>query len=116
MSNMNDYLPAWHLIPFEWGSRSFLVGGGKGLTLNEEYDVGPPYAGRNSYYSPILIPNSDSGGLNKLRKSCPRRIHTHEARSTAKRQRGPGEKRSWEKGTKMRLRARSLESSGAHKL
>lgn len=36
------------------------------LTLNEEYDVGPPYGGDDSHYSPILLPNSDSGGPNKL--------------------------------------------------
>jgi len=65
--------------------------------LNEEYDVDPPNAGRDSFYSPSLIPNSDSGGLNKLIKGCPRRIRTHEARSTAKRQRGPGKIRSGEK-------------------
>ena len=41
-------------------------GGGKGLTLNEKHNVSPPYSGRDGYYSPILIPNSDSGGLNKL--------------------------------------------------
>ena len=52
-------------------------GGGKGLTLNGKYNVGPPYSGRDGYYSPILIPNSDSGGLNKLRKGVPGKyLHT----------------------------------------
>ena len=34
--------------------------------MNEEYDVGTPYAGRNSHYKPTLTPNSDSEGRNKL--------------------------------------------------
>jgi hypothetical protein len=69
--------------------------------LDEESDVGHPYEGRDGYYSPILIPNSDSGGLNKFWKSCLRSIElTHEARSSAKRQRRPGKIRSGKEGNK----------------
>jgi len=33
------------------------------LTVNEEPNVGQPYASRHRNDEPVLIPNSDAGGL-----------------------------------------------------
>ena len=68
--------------------------GRKGLTLNEERNVDPPYTSRESNNNLFPVPNGDSDGLRKLRKGHPRGICTCEAPSTARRWRRPGKQRS----------------------
>jgi hypothetical protein len=72
--------------------------------LNEEYNVGSPHAKRDSYNSPIPVPNGNSGGVYELHKDCHKRKRTFEARSTAKRKRGLGKLRSREKEKKKGFR------------
>ena len=71
--------------------------------MNEEYNVGSPHAKRDSYNSPIFVPNGDSGGVYELRKDCHRRKRTFGARSTAKRKRVLNKLRSKEKREKSGL-------------
>jgi hypothetical protein len=84
--------------------------------LNEEYNVGSPHAKCDSYDSPILVPNGDSGGVYEFRKDCHRRKRTFEVRSKARSKRGLGKLRPREKGekTSLELHPQRLGCDGVH--
>lgn len=61
MGNTDGYLPARHLIPHRKIRLSINSRRGRiGPTLNEERNVDPPYASRDSYNNPLPLPNGDA--------------------------------------------------------
>jgi hypothetical protein len=93
---VDEYSPVQHLISHRILNRALDHPNTerKGLTLNEERNVDPPYTSRESNNDLFPVPDGDSDGLYKLRRGYPRRICTCEAPSTEKRRRGPSKQRS----------------------
>ena len=68
----------------------------KGLTLNEEPNIGHPYASRDRYHEPLPVPYGDAGGTHEqLTAASPNcRGRTCGAQSRAKRQQRPSIQRA----------------------